>query len=65
VNNDGGWYWTDGSPVSFSNWFPGLPNNQDIITGGPESCLQVNSLPMFGGIHQRLYSKNVSFENGV
>jgi hypothetical protein len=40
-NNE--WRWSDGSPLlTFKNWFPGLPDDTDIITGGPESCLMVS-----------------------
>jgi hypothetical protein len=40
--DDNEWRWSDGSPLlTFNNWFPGLPDDRDIITGGPESCLMV------------------------
>jgi hypothetical protein len=40
---DNEWRWSDGSPLlTFKNWFPGLPDDRDIITGGPESCLMVS-----------------------
>jgi hypothetical protein len=41
--DDNEWRWSDGSPLlTFKNWFPGLPDDSDIITGGPESCLMVS-----------------------
>ncbi len=41
--DDNEWRWSDGSPLlTFKNWFPGLPDDTDIITGGPESCLMVS-----------------------
>ncbi len=41
--DDNEWRWSDGSPfTTFKNWFPGLPDDTDIITGGPESCLMVS-----------------------
>jgi hypothetical protein len=40
--DDNEWRWSDGSPLlTFKNWFPGLPDDTDFITGGPESCLMV------------------------
>jgi hypothetical protein len=40
--DDNEWRWSDGSPLlTFKNWFPGLPDDSDFITGGPESCLMV------------------------
>jgi hypothetical protein len=41
--DDNEWRWSDGSPLTtFKNWFPGLPDDSDFITGGPESCLMVS-----------------------
>ncbi len=41
--DDNEWRWSDGSPLlTFKNWFPGLPDDRDFITGGPESCLMVS-----------------------
>ncbi|XP_042222772.1 C-type mannose receptor 2-like [Homarus americanus] len=33
-NNGHNWHWVDGTPVGFTNWYPGEPNNQ----GGIEHC---------------------------
>jgi len=28
VQQEGKWLWTDGSPVSFTDWYPGRPTNR-------------------------------------
>ncbi|XP_035985545.1 ladderlectin-like [Fundulus heteroclitus] len=32
------WFWSDGSPLHYTNWCPGEPNNY----GGYQHCLQMN-----------------------
>ena len=36
-----GYTWTDGSPLSHTNWGPGEPNNHD----GRENCVEMMSSP--------------------
>lgn len=50
-NSEGNFYWYDGSPVIYTNWNAGEPNND----GGNEDCTQIfpnglwNDLPCNGG----------------
>ena len=34
------WTWIDGSPLDYSNWSPGQPDNYGVV--GDEFCLEVN-----------------------
>ncbi|AKT40614.1 uncharacterized protein CMC5_047700 [Chondromyces crocatus] len=36
--NSGAWQWSNGMPVTYTNWAPGEPNN----SGGNEHCGQIN-----------------------
>ena len=36
----GGWAWITGEPFTFTNWFPGEPNNTSA-SGGPEDYLEM------------------------
>lgn len=37
VNDTGAFEWVDGSPVQYTNWYPGQPDN----LGGNEPCAEV------------------------
>ncbi|XP_015231949.1 PREDICTED: ladderlectin-like [Cyprinodon variegatus] len=39
AQQDGTYFWSDGSPFDFSFWYPGEPNN----AGGAEPCVNTNS----------------------
>ena len=38
---EGEWVWSSGEPVTYTNWFPGEPNN----TGGTEDAAKIENWP--------------------
>lgn len=47
VEPDGGWEWSNGQPVTFTNWQPGKPDNGD--TSGDEDYAVMQSPPHIDG----------------
>lgn len=46
---EGIWVWPNGDPVSYTNWFPGQPDNYQYLGYGPENHVALS----FGGVITR------------